>query len=119
MPEYELLRRSCIILKHRLNNIKSIITNEYDDKELDDTNVLKIQLDGEDQTIGGVINYFLQSNKNIAYSGESNPNMFKDEVNITIASIKPNPIKTFNLVIDEIIEVYDDIEKQIVKLSKS
>jgi len=110
MDEYELIIKSCIILKNKLKKIKSVVESEnLNNKE----KILKISLDNF--TEANVINDFLQSNKNIIYSGVSKPDLLVNEVIIKFQA-KANPLKSFANTIDYVIKIFSEIQNKISKL---
>jgi len=114
--EYELMYKSCIVLKEKLKLVKNLAEEKYDLPEIKDSTVLNIVLENEDHTIGNLINEYLQVNKNIIYSGLSKPNLVVDTVIIKFESVKNDPIKPFLETINYIIDLINHIEIQIVKL---
>lgn len=118
MDEYEILHKACRILKEKILITKKLLEEKYNKSSNDETKKIKIVLDNEDHTLGGIINEFLQENENIAYSGLSKPDLAIDSMEIEFMSFKNNPIKPFMDTLDFIVKISDDMEKQFEKLGE-
>jgi len=116
MNEYDILYRSCYVIEEKIKIIKKLIEDKYDSPSIKNTNTLKIILENEDHTIGGLINDLLQENKNIAFSGLSKPNLLLDKIIIEIMSIKNDPIKPLIDTLDYIIDLFQEIKSQIMDI---
>jgi DNA-directed RNA polymerase subunit L len=116
LDEYSLIYKACQILVIKLNNIKNIIKEKYDNDNVQKDTVLTIHLENEDHTIGNIINEYLQENKNIAFSGLSKPDLLAKEVVIKLLSINQNPIKHVYETIDHIIDIAVHINNIIKKI---
>ncbi|MCJ7636955.1 MAG: hypothetical protein MUO21_05645 [Nitrososphaeraceae archaeon] len=116
MSEYEILYKSCLIMKEKLSQSKEIAKetiNEFSGNEV------KLELKNEDHTLGYVLNEFLQNNKEILYSGVAKPNPLTDTMVITMIispSSKKKPLVIFQETIDHLIKLFDSIREQIKKL---
>lgn len=113
--EYVVLLKACVVLREKFNAIKEVISTATSilDKQ---TATIKLQ---ENHTIGGIFNYYLQSNKNIAFSGLAKPDMLVNEIVIKVKSVKeesPSPYIVES--IDEILKYINELEKTFTKLSK-
>lgn len=69
---YDIADRSCGYLIKKLEIIKKEIMRQVDNQNIQ-PGVLDIKLENEDYTMGGIINYELQSHKNIIFSGVTKP----------------------------------------------
>lgn len=118
MDEYEILHKGCKILITKLNIIKKLIEDEYETDEIMEKNELKLIIQNEDHTVGSILNDSLQQNKNISFSGLSKPDLLIDSLVIKLKSVKKNPLGPLYETIDYIIELYTEIEKQILHLGK-
>lgn len=100
---FDILIRSCNILINKLQLIKEELNNksllQYND------NSLTFELIDEDISFGDIINYELQSSKNIIFSGISKPDLLKNIVYI----------KT-NIVNNDIIHIIDCLNNLINKI---
>ncbi|CAH6421753.1 DNA-directed RNA polymerase [uncultured virus] len=114
--EYEILHKGCQIIKIKLGEIRNIIEKNYNIPSIINEDSLIIKLQNEDHTIGNVLNEFLQNNKNILFSGLSKPDLLLDEIIIKFISVNPNPLIPFFQTIDYIINIFSEIEKQLLKL---
>lgn len=116
MNEYEILYKSCLVMKEKLLQTKEIAKesiNEFSGNEL------KLELKNEDHTLGYILNEFLQNNKEILYSGVAKPNPLADMMVITMIispSSKKKPLIIFQETIDNLIKLFDNIREQIKKL---
>jgi len=115
MDEYEILIKSCKIIKKKLDDKKYIINKNY--KKLNET-AYEIHLENEDHTIGLALNYFLQRHKNIISSGLSKPTLLENKIIISFESMDKNVIIYFFQVIDYVIQIFDDIENKLMKLGR-
>ncbi|AYV82173.1 MAG: DNA directed RNA polymerase subunit L [Homavirus sp.] len=118
LDEYDILIKACSILVIKLNSIKDIINNKYDNDQSKGKKKLIIHLENEDHTIGNILNEYLQNNKNIAYSGLSKPDLLVREVVIKLLSIDQNPLKHVYETIDLIIDICNNVQDQLKKLNK-
>lgn len=110
--EFDIMIKSCLIIKSKLLPIKKLLSDDSDTKEL------KLVLDNQDHTIGNIINYYLQINKNVKFSGLSKPDLLLQQVVIKIIATTP-VIKIINNTIDKIIDDITDLEKQLLILAKN
>ncbi len=114
--EYEILHKACRLLKDKINITKNKIKEKYDSPLIKDVTVMKLELENEDHTIGGIINEYLQNNNNVLFSGLSKPNLLIDTMIIEFQTIKTNPLKYLEESLDFIIELFDVIQSQIEKI---
>lgn len=116
LDEYDILDKSCLILIKKLEDIKLIISEKYNNEELIKKSEIILRLENEDHTIGIFLNEYLQQNKNIKFSGCTKPDLLIREIVIKIMSEKPNCIKYIFETIDYCIQLINEIKKQINKL---
>lgn len=116
MDEYEILYKCCKVLKDKIQITKKNVESNYNTPNIEKLSKIKIELEGEDHTLGCIINDFLQNNKNVVFSGVSKPNLLINNMVITFQTIKPNPLPILSAVLDEIIVFANEIESQIKKL---
>ncbi len=109
--EYEILHKGCRLMIDKLENLKKTVK----ESNINDNKVY-IKLVNEDHTLGGVVNEYLQLNKNIAFSGLSKPDHLVNEILFKIESVSGNPIGPIIQTLDNLINVYKHIKKQIMKL---
>ena len=118
MDEYELLFKACEIYKEKLGFIKETFKELYKTSQVKDQKNIKIKLEEEDNTIGNLINYYLQDDKDVIFSGISKPDLLIEEVQITIKTLKPDPLKNFLNSIDRCISTFDLIQKEFKIIGK-
>lgn len=118
MKEYEILIKSCKILKEKIKLIKKTVSDKYDKPEITNGSALKIILENEDHTLGNIINECLQTNKNVLYSGMSKPDLLVDNMVIKFTTAKKNPLIPLFESLDYITKLYNKIETLLEALSK-
>lgn len=119
LDEYDILLKSCSIIREKISNIKKIVLDKYMTPNIDELTQLKIILENEDHTISNIINEYLQENDQISYSGLSKPDPLVDRMVITISSLNKNPLKPFLETLDYINSISSNLEKQFQKISKN
>lgn len=136
MTEFEIVDKACNNLIYNLENIKNKIHLYLDTIEINTNQSKKIQLTLADMTIGSLINNQLQNNKKIKFSGICKPTylyndiviniefedgiLSKAESNIRNAEENNKIIKAiFDNCIDDIIEIYKNLNIKIQKLNKN
>jgi DNA-directed RNA polymerase subunit L len=117
VDELELLKRACKILVNKCTKLEKLIISNLEKEQSDDVlnkGLLKIQ--NENATLGPLISYFLQNQKNIEYSGFNIPFLYLNEILIRYRTdgkdIKDIIKKTFT----EINNTFTHIEKELNKL---
>jgi RNA polymerase Rpb3/Rpb11 dimerisation domain. len=120
MSEYEILVKCCRVIQVKLNAIQKHVKDRVDAKDIKPSSTLHIRLDGEDHTMGNLINNALQNNKHIAASGLSKPDHFIRSVLFKISSTNDveSPIGPFFEVIKYLKNVFSYLENQFTKLGK-
>ena len=115
MAEHTILIKCCKLIKMKLNGVKQEIKNRVDSKEIVQSQSIIFELVKEDHTIGNLINNALQDHKDIIFSGISKPDHLVRTIVFKIESIneKISPIKPFFESIEYLIDVFDEIERQI------
>ena len=117
MSEYEILYKSCIIMKEKLKITKELLKEQYSDAKIKDITKLKIELKNEDHTLGNIINEYLQDHKGVLFAGVSKPSLLIDTMVITMQTLKKDPLGPLLETIDYVIKIFDNIQTQIKKLS--
>lgn len=111
----EILKRACEILKYKLSLIRDKIGN---DKIIDNGNGIII-LNNEDHTIGNLLTYRLQENKDITLAGYELEHLLIKDVKI---KYKIKEGKLINDIlrkeIDYLIKYYENLGKEFLKLKK-
>lgn len=114
LTEFDILDKACMIIKRKVYDLKTILSDKYKDLELED-NILTIVLDNEDHTIGGILNEYLQENKDVIFSGMCKPDLLIQQVIIKL-QCKKDPLKVVNETIDTITDLMDDLKEMFKKL---
>lgn len=119
MDEYELLLRGIKIIIEKLKIIKENIINLQYNMIQSDSNSINLVIKNEDHTCGGPLNYVLQGMKEVQYSGVYLPNLMEKNIAITcVIDKKYKIIDVFSKAVDSTIEIYNNIEKKVKKMSK-
>ena len=118
MDEYEILYKSCLVLKIKLENIKNNITETFKKPEYKNINKITIILENEDHTIANLLNTYLQLNKNVVFCGLSKPNLLIDRMVIKLEVNHDDPLKEILLTIEHIDAIFESIKEQIHMLGK-
>ena len=120
-PEYEILVKCCRLIKLKLDGIGKEIEHRIKTKEIKLAPIIYFELVNEDHTIGNLINNSLQLHPNILFSGVSKPDhlvkliKFKMECTDDVTS----PIEPLFEVINYLINVFDNLENQLIKLGNT
>jgi DNA-directed RNA polymerase subunit L len=111
--EFAILTKSCKHVIKRLEDIKIQIEKMANEREIKNDSKLQLILDGEDHTMGEIINYELQSHPNLT-SGVCKPDLLIKSVTFKLEAIEPSKmIKSIVECIDILLAKY----KYILKLS--
>lgn len=118
--EHTILIKACKLIKMKLNGIKQEIKNRVDAKEITHSQSIMFEIVKEDHTMGNLINNALQDHNDIIFSGLSKPNHLVRTIVFKIESVseKISPIKPFFESIEYLINVFDEIERQINIIKK-
>ena len=112
--EFVILIKSCKHIIKRLEDIKTQIEKMANEREIKNDAKLSLILDGEDHTIGEIINYEFQSHQNLS-SGMCKPDLLIKSVTFKLEALEPSKmIKSILECLDILINKY----KQILKLSE-
>ena len=119
--EYDMLIKSCNFIVKKLTDIKNDLNKKFSAKEIVDSNEIIIVLDGEDHTMGELLNFSFQNHPDIIFSGVSKPDHLVNSVKFKIACSEKikNPIQLVFEQINLLKETYLHIEKLLVKLYES
>lgn len=118
VDEYIVLTKACGYLIKKLEIIKHELTTKMREKELGGQNPIKLKLDGEDHTIGEIINYELQSHSDVLFSGVTKTDHLIKAITLTIKTTKSEPLDAVLLCIDELIKKYNHLGKMIDDMAK-
>ncbi|ARF10584.1 DNA directed RNA polymerase subunit L [Hokovirus HKV1] len=116
--EYVILIKSCQIIIEKLNQIKDIISKNYNTSEISEKDSIKLILTGEEHTLGQLINRALQDHDEVIFSGVSIMDLFIDEVTIKLRTKNNNPMIVIFDRIDYLVKLYEHIMNILIKLSK-
>lgn len=119
MDEYEILHKSCRIMKEKIKLTAKLIKEQYDPKTFEENNMMRLELVNEDHTLGGIVNDILQNNPNVLFSGLSKPSLLVDVIVILFQTVdKKSPLDCLDETFAYITKLFDNIEDQIEKLGK-
>jgi len=113
--EYEILYKCCVIFVEKISVIKNSIIHDFTDTTL--TEVITY-FPEEDHTICFIINEFLQNNDNVEFAGFTKPNLVIDNVSIKLKTNGRPCIDVYLEVIEQLINLFDEIKKQVLRLGK-
>ncbi len=114
--EYEIIKKSCLLLIEKMNIIKSFI-NSLDMEK--DNNIATIDFENEDHMTIGIINYTLQNMKDtIEYSGTKINSYIQHNSIKLVLKTKPNkqPKEEIIKAIDQCKELFNQFLKEINKI---
>lgn len=118
MDEYEILHKSCRVLKDKIKITKKLIEEKYSSHPIDNHSIV-LEFENEDHTLCNIINDHLQDNKNVVFAGVKKPNLLIDTMQIEFHTVKDDPLKYFNEALDSVSKLFDEIENQIEKLGSN
>jgi DNA-directed RNA polymerase subunit L len=116
LDEYDILVRSCMIMKHKIQDIKEKLEHSLNEPDVTNQQLLLVRFDKEDHTFGEILNEFLQDNNDVIFSGVSKPDLLKNEIVIKMKSVKNNPLKPLFATMDYVVKIYEHMEGQFRKL---
>lgn len=117
MDEYEIIDRVTGIMIEKLLRVKHTLKRDYDNAEAKKLKKFILELEEEDFTLGCILNYHLQSHTKLM-STIKKPDLLENKIVISVilqdskSSILPSMYET----IDHVINIYNDLNKQISKL---
>jgi DNA-directed RNA polymerase subunit L len=125
ISEKDMFIRGCEIIKLKINHAKKIFNeniNKYKVSDTDNDNITshyhsgRIIIEGEQHTLGNLISNFLQNHSDIHMAGYkvNHPNVNNCEI---IYESKVNILDVIDNITDDIISLYDNIQKQIENLN--
>lgn len=117
--EYVLLIKACKYIVKKLDIIKQELNIKFTSKDFTETSELIIVLDGEDHTMGQLLNYYFQNHKDIIFSGVAKPDHLVNSIRFKIASADniKSPIKPIFEQMNLLKETFMHIEQLLLKLS--
>ena len=120
VPIYDLVEKAVKFLIKKMESIGIELTRRIDSKELEEKSVVFFQLDGEDHTVGGLLNEEFQSHPDIMFCGLSKPNHLVKSCLIKIISKPkvPTPFVAMFECIENLTKKLTVIDKEIKVLQK-
>lgn len=117
--EYEILIRACRYLIKKLTMLKEEMKSKITKKIILPEKIIHFKLDGEDHSIGEIINYQFQDHKNIISSGMGKPDQLIKSIliKITASSTVESPLDAMLESIDIVIAKYEHIGKLLEDMS--
>lgn len=112
---FDIYIRGCEYLLKRISILRKIINTQLKKIKID-VNSFLLELINEDNTIADLLNYELQENKDILYSGISIPDNLKKNINIKINCNENLNQEKFIKIISN---CFDNLEKKINKIHKN
>lgn len=122
ISEYDIVRKALENIIYKLKENKTIIhnfINDYLEKQKDnkDDDIKEINITFDNLTIGNILNYFLQNDKNLLSSGIFRKTYLLDEANLIIKyDSKANILKEIDDNMDKALNLFNDLLNQINKL---
>jgi len=113
-----IFKKANVILIKKLENLKQYIQQSYPN-DIDASEKVKLQLYGEDHTLGNLLATVLQKCQFVEKAGYNMPHPFVESVNVEYQlypDYKKGPIKIFVDCVNYLITVYQTILKQAEKL---
>lgn len=111
LNEIEILKRGIELIIIKSEMIKKDINESYA-LEIGDSTKITFDFENEDFTCIGQLNYLLQEDKDVIYSGASKPNLLEKRINLVL-TVKEgkNIVEILNRNIDKSIQYYKKILK--------
>lgn len=109
--ESELLKKACVVVKSKMEEVKSVVKTVYTDTE--NQNKILIKLPNYDMTTGNIINEFLQDHKKVKFSGVTKPDMNVEEVQILLVTEDSKPLAPFFDTVDYVSKLFSKIQEQL------
>lgn len=116
LDEYDIIDRCTGIMIDKLLILKQRFSTEYNTPDIEKKNTIVLTLTNEDATIGNILNYHLQEDNDIIYSGFSKPDHLQNKIVIKTISKELNPLIPIFKVIDHVIDVYNNFNTVLQKL---
>jgi len=112
LPEYEILIRGCEIIIEKLKIMKeNVKTDQYNSLQTTN-NSLILEIQKEDHTCGGPVNWVLQNMKEVKFSGINKPDFLQKIINIVIQTDENSkPIECLIKAIDQSIKIYEEFKE--------
>ena len=117
--EYDILLKGCNYIIKKLDDIKNDLSKKFSTSQVPTSNQMVIILDGEDHTMGQLLNYYFQNHPDILFSGLTKPDNLINSISFKIVCSKSikSPVNAIYEQIEYIKKIFLHIEKNIMKLS--
>ena len=109
--EYEILYKSCLILKQKLENLESKLKKEYDTPEVRNLKAVIIKIESEDFTLGNMLVDVLQDSDQVTHASLSKKHHLIEVIQIKIITVESNPIAPMFDAINRVKDVMTFCEK--------
>jgi DNA-directed RNA polymerase subunit L len=119
LDEYDIMLRACDIIIEKNKLIKENINNNQYNMMVTDNNSMILEIENEDYTCGGPINYILQNMDKVLFSGISKPDFMQKNIMIKFkVDKKYNLIDVLNEAIDQSITLFEEFREKINSIYK-
>lgn len=116
IDELQALVYACQIYKNKLNNTMDALKNNYSKQVRADDRMVEIVLKNESHTLGNLLAYTIEEQKDIYFSGYNKVDQNINDVTLKVAAEKSNPLEGFYSAIKYLVKLFDDLEKKFEKL---
>ncbi len=119
--EYQLLIRACKYIIKKIQILKADLESKIAKKDILPEKTIHLKLDGEDHTMGELLNYEFQDHKDIISSGVAKPDHLIKSVVIKVTSTATvkSPLNAMIESIDIVSHKFEHIGKMLMNLSGS
>lgn len=120
IPEYEVLVKSCKVIRLKLNGIREEIDRRIKTKEILKAPTINFELVNEDHTFGNLINNAFQAHPQIAFSGLYKPDHLVRMIGLKIQCMGEleTPFEPMFEVLGYLDEVFNVLEKKFASMGK-
>jgi len=118
IKEYEILVKSCEIIKIKLNQIKEIVLKQHNTEENKNQPRITLILTNEDHTIGQLLNRALQEHPNVKFSGIAMKDNLVKEVLFKIVTNDKKVLETIFECIDYLSNLFTKMSADFTKMMK-
>jgi DNA-directed RNA polymerase subunit L len=110
LDEFTILKRSCEYILKKLNDLEKELVKKISSKEIDEKKITILVLDGEDHTMGELLNDEFQENPDIIYSGVKRPDHLIMSMEIITEGKDGSPMKAILSSIEKIKTKFNHLE---------
>lgn len=114
--EYDILIKCCDYMIKKCNDLIQDTTQRLERKEIEHTSKLILDIDDEDHTLGEILNYELQSNNKIEFSGVAKQDLLIKSIKFKITcknkedSVITCIIESLNILIDKFTHILEQVK---------